>query len=379
VTVTVMQRPSSTLLLFLAGALVALAGCRPLPKPAELVTLEELRKSPENVQAAKESDAAHQRALDAWRDRDLRGARHWARAGGLRLRIASAAAEEEDLLAKVDRLRGELHKVQVEHVGVRAKLEQIEEMVQLYEELAVAQSSALEKKLHLTDVQKTGRAERQIGQATLALKMAEVVGAEKYADKLYAIARTLVERATKELEADKPIKAFATAEMAGQKAQEAYEASKPHYLKEREAAARHAQNQALQKELTQLASSTPGISVKLVAEGGSQLLVIPVTSLFKPLASVPRADKNKTLVQIGERLKRYPEFHLVIRGYTSHRAPPARRRSLSRARARKVADQLIAAGLGPKRFMVRGEGGTKLIGHRRSATNDRVEICILLR
>lgn len=376
---TVMQRPLSTLLSCLAGALVALAGCRPLPKPAELVTLEELRKSPENVQAAKESDAAHQRALNAWRDRDLRGARHWARAGGLRLRIASAAAEEEGLLAEVDRLRGELQKVQVEHVGVRAKLEQIEEMVQLYEELAVAQSSALEKKLHLTDVQKTGRAERQIGQATLFLKMAEVVGAKKYADKLYAIARTLVERASKELEANKPIKAFATAEMAGQKAQEAYEASKLHYLKEREAAARNTQNQALQKELTSLASSTPGISVKLVAEGGTQLLVIPVTSLFKPLASVPRADKNKILDQIGERLKKYPEFHLVIRGYTSHRAPPARRLSLSRARARKVADLLIAAGLGPKRFMVRGEGGTKLIGRRRSATNDRVEICILLR
>jgi outer membrane protein OmpA-like peptidoglycan-associated protein len=374
-----MRRPSSTLLLFLAGALVALVGCRPLPKPAELVALEELRKDRESVQAAQESDAAHQRALDAWRDRDLRSARHWALTGALRLRIAATAAEEEATLAEVDRLRGELQKVQSEHVDLRAKLEQIEEMVQLYEELAVAQSSALEKKLHLTDVQKTGRAERQIGQATLALKMAEVVGAEKYADKLYAMARTLVERATKELEANKPIKAFATAEMAGQKAQEAYEASKPHYLKEREAASRHAQNQALQKELTQLASSTPGISVKLVAEGGSQLLVIPVTSLFKPLASAPRSDKRKTLDQIGERLKRYPEFHVLVRGYTSHRAAPARRRPLSRARARKVADQLIAAGLGPKRFMVRGEGGTKLIGHRRSATNDRVEICILLR
>jgi outer membrane protein OmpA-like peptidoglycan-associated protein len=193
------------------------------------------------------------------------------------------------------------------------------------------------------------------------------------------MARTLVERASKELEADKPIKAFATAELAGQKAQEAYEAARPHYLKEREAASRHAQNQALQTELTSLASSTPGISIKLVAEGGSQLLVIPVPSLFRPLSSAPRSDKLKILDQIGERLKRYPEFHLVIRGYTSHRAAPKRRLPLSRARARKVADHLSAAGLGPKRLIVRGEGAAKLIGHRRSASNDRVEICILLR
>lgn len=364
------------LLLGLAAALTAVLGCRPLPKPDELVALEKLRKGSDPVE---ESEGAYRRAVAAWRDRDLRTARHFALVGAIKLRMASTAAPEKELRGRVDRMWGQLSKVQAEHAQVKDKLAQVEEMVQLYEELAVAQSSALEKKLHVSEVQQVAQAEKQLGQARLALRMAELVGGERYAPKLLAMARTLVERAEKEFADKKPTKAFATAELGSQKAQEAYEASRPHYQKERAAAGRHAQNQALQKALASLAATSRWLSVKLKAEGGSQWLVMPVMSLFHPLGTAPVDTRHELLDRIAVELKRFPEFHVVIRGHTSHRSPPAKRRRISRLRARKVAAYLIAAGLDAKRFLVRGHGATRLVAYKRSTLNDRVEICILLR
>jgi outer membrane protein OmpA-like peptidoglycan-associated protein len=354
-------------------------GCRPLPKPDELVALEKLRKRQDRQDLAKQSDEEYQRAVAAWRDKDLRTARYFALVGAIKLRMASTEGPEKELRGRVEKLWGKLNKAQAEHAQIKDKLAQINEMVQLYEELAVAQSSALEKKLHVSEVQQVARAEKQLGQARLALKMAELVSGERYARKLVTMARTLVERAETEFNGKEYTKAFATAELASQKAQEAYEASQPHYQKERAAAGRHAQNQALQKELVSLASTSRWLSVKLVARGGSQWLVIPVMSLFHPLGTAPVETRSEMLDQIAGRLKRFPEFHVVVRGHTSHRSPPAKRRRISRLRARKVADYLIGTGLDAKRFLVRGHGASRLVAYKRSTLNDRVEIWILLR
>lgn len=372
--------------LFIAGAVLLAAGCRPLAKPGELVALEQLRKQPDYKQARKEKidlvvqgEADYRRALAAWRDDQLRAARHHAVVSTTRLRMASALGEERALRARVTTLWAKLSKVQAEDAGVKDKLAQLDEMVQLYEELAVAQSSALEKKLHVNEVQEAAQAEKQLGQARLALKMAELVGAKRYARKLMTMAQTLLERADREFGEQRPTKAFTTAELASQKAQQAYATSRPYYLKEQAAAGRQAQNLALQKELASLAASSRWLSVKLVAQGKAQHLVLPVLSLFLPLSTKPQPDKRKLLDQIAERLKRFSSFHVVIRGHTSHRAPRAKRLKISRIRARKVADHFIAAGLSDKRFMVRGEGASRRIAPRRSTLNDRVELWILLR
>ena len=368
-------------------ALLAMApGCGPLPRPPELTTLEKLRREAmvtalraKNDPQVEKGDAAYGRAVAAWRDDDLRAARHHALLGKTRLRMAAAVAEEKRLRGGIATLRDKLRARQARESEARKRLAEIEEMVQLYEELAVAQSSALEKKLHVSEVRQAAEAEAELGRATLALKMAELVGAPKYAGSLLAMARVLAERARKELESAGSARAFATARLAAQKARQAHDAARPRYLMEQAAEKRHAQNQALQQELVLLASSSRRVSVKVVARGTAQQLVVTVKSLFPPLGSRPIAARRKLLDRLVEPLKRFADFHVVIRGHTSHRAPAARRLKLSTKRARRVADHFIAAGLAAGRFLVRGEGGARPVARKRSPVNDRVEICILLR
>jgi outer membrane protein OmpA-like peptidoglycan-associated protein len=380
--------------LLVAGALLLVTGCRPLAKPDELVALEELRErlreklreklpgQPElaRAQGGARGEAAHERAVAAWRDADLRSARHHAMVGRSELRTAAALREERALRARIASLWERLGTAQAEEARVKDKLARLEEMVQLYEELAVVQSAALEKKLHLGEVERS-RALEQLEQARLSLKMAELVGAARYARKLTRMARTLVARADRELGEDKAAAARATAELAQRKAQAAHAAARPRYLEEQAAAERHAQNQALQRDLAALVAGSRWLSVKLAArgQGGTPRLVVRVLSLFLPLGTRPLPAKRTLLDQLAERLRRYPDHHVVIRGHTSHRAPRGKRVPISRIRARRVADHLVAAGLSRERFLVRGEGAARLIASRRSSLNDRVEICVLLR
>lgn len=372
--------------LLLAAALLPAAGCRPLAKPVELAAFEQLRRQPDPTrerrqksELARTSEAAYAQAVAAWQDDDLRGARYHARAGSAQLRTAVALREERALRAQIAGLWGQLNRVQAEEAKVKEALSQLDEMVQLYEELASAQSSALEKTLHLTEVQQSAEAVRQLEQARLTLKMAELVGAARYARTLTDMARALVEQAGRELEKQQSTKARATATLAHRKAQEAYAAARPRYLKERAAAARRAQNQALQQELTALAATSRWLSVKLQARGGAQELVVPVQSLFLPLSTKPLPARLELVDKLAARLKRYPDHHLVIRGYTSRRAPRATRLKISRLRARRVADRLVAAGLDEARLSVRGEAAARPVAPGRSTLNDRVEICVLLR
>ena len=76
-------------------------------------------------------------------------------------------------------------------------------MIQLYEELAVARSATKEKEVHLSDVQQRAQAQRKLGEAKLALKMAEGVEAQLYAENSYAIARTLATQANEAFAARK--------------------------------------------------------------------------------------------------------------------------------------------------------------------------------
>lgn len=373
--------------LCLAGALAVAWGCRPLPKPAELLALEQLRQRSDLAKVrqqqgalVKESDDAHGFALAAWSEGDLRAARDFSLVSQIKLRMAATAGPAKELQARVKKLKGELQETRSEYSEVQKELLQVEEMVQVYEDLAVAQANAREKKMHVSEVQQEAQADVQLGQARLELKMAELMNAETYAPELLAMARGLMERAVKELEEKKkPTEAAATARLATEKAQQAVELSRPRYNNEQSAVMRRAQNQALGEALSSLASTRRGISARLVTRGGSPQLVLPITSLFKPNGVKPLPARRKLLDQIAEQLKAYPDFHVVIRGHTSHLVPARARAKISRARARKVADHLIAAGLDPKRLMVRGEGAARLMLNKNSSVNDRVEICILLR
>jgi outer membrane protein OmpA-like peptidoglycan-associated protein len=369
----------------LGALLVGLSvGCAPPPKPGELVALERLHKDAtwrqvrrEHRDLALQYSKAHRQALGAWEDGDLELARHWAHLALIRGRAAVATVAEQAEQGQRERLERELGDLLEKQHGLDQQLRVVGEMVDLYEELAVAQTNTRERDLHLSEVEQRAAAQKKVSDAQLALKTADTVDASRHAPGPYKMAQALLDKATAALAAEKPADGTAAAEMASEKAQAAYEAARPLYLKEQAAAARHTQNQALQQDAAAIAASVRGMSVKLHATGQTQQLVIQTTFLFRPKATRPYPKKREILSRIGELLQRHPGYPVVINGYTSHLSPEKERREISRARAQWVADHFRSLGVSPKRFVVAGRGAAKLIGYRLSGVNDRVEIILL--
>jgi len=369
----------------------ALAGCGNVPKPQELLDLEAMRESREYQRAqehqadlVKQSDEAHKKSLVAWEDEKLEAAKHWALLGTIKVRTALAIIGQKAERDRVEQARVRLAQVRMENQDLQAKIREADEQLALLDRLGAARKAAAEKeeqlKAKLTEAQKReeeqkklAEAQTKVGAAQLALKMADTVEASRYAASDYAGAQSLMTKAQSSLKAGNATDATATAEMAKSKAEAAYNASRPQYLAAKKQGERQGRNQALQKD----AAAIAGVTVKMKAMGQTQQLIIPVLDMFRRNKTAARPEKVSVLNSIGALLKKYPEYPVIVNGYTSTRVRSSQRYSVSQARAQQAANHFVSMGVEFKRMAISGRGAEGPIARPWSTANDRVEVILL--
>lgn len=366
---------------------ILLAGCASAPKPKELLDLEELRKaksyaSAQQAQPAlvKESDEDYKKSVEAWDESELDLAKDWAILATIKLRTALAIIEEAATRASAGALRKEIDGLRRARAEAQARIREADEQLRLHGKLSAARKAALEKEKALTDAQKREQeqraladAQKKVADAQLAMKMADTVEASKHAATEYAGAQALLLRAEASLKAGNATDAATTAEMAKAKAEAAYNAARATFLAAKKQAERQAQNQALQKD----AAAVGGVTVKMKSSGDTQQLILPVLDCFKRGKSVPKPEKLVVLSAIAGLLKKYPDYPVIINGYTSSRVARSQQYVVSYARAQAVATHFATQGVNLKRIATSGQGSESPIAPKHLTANDRVEIILL--
>lgn len=366
--------------LFITLTALLFVGCATVPKPQELVNLEEMRGSDDFQQAQEsqeqliaESEKAYQKATESWEDEEIDDAKHWAALGTIKLRTALTIVSQVSTRDQVAKAKEDFKKLQEQNATLEKENREADERIQLHEQLADSRSAAEKQAQELNQTQKLAQAQKDVSEAQIALKRAETVEAAKYAQSSYNLAQTMLNKAITALGAKNAVDATVSANVAKTKAEAAYQEAKVKYQSAKENANRQAKNQALQRD----AAAIGGVAVRLKAIGQTQHLILPVLNLFKRRATTPRGDKLHILNAVGELLKKYPKYPVIINGYTSYKVRRSQRYVVSQTRAQQVANHFVSMGVPFKRFAVTGYGAENLVGRKYSTMSDRVEIILL--
>lgn len=370
-----------------------LAACATPPKPPELEALEKMRNDPAAQTAAKKSpdlvnsaDGWMAKARDHWQSNDLDEAVHEALMGQIKLKQALARSEQDRAKARVATATAETEKANDEQQRLQRDLAAVNEQVALLDRLQkqsaerqqLEQQLSAEKKQLESEKQRTTATEK-VSDAEVALKNADGVNANKYAQVPYSSAKDMLARAQMELQQGNFAGAQLSAEMARKKAEEAIAAAKPQY----EEAAKSAESQARAESLAREAAALPYVTLRRDARGTLQRLrvIVQSTNLFDRREAGVTPGGAAALDQIAGLIKKYPTFPVQVMGYTDSRGRASDQRTRSEARAQKVYSELLTRGVDAKRLVVTGEGSADPLSDSATANgraqNNRVEIVFL--
>lgn len=367
----------------LLSSLLLAAACATPPKPPELEAFEKLRAAPAAAAAAKKSpdlvnnaDRWLARSQEEWKSSDLDEAVNSALMGQIKLKQAMAVSELDQAKVRSASADADLERARDEHARLEKDLQALNEQVGLLRRLQAqtAELSSGQKQLE-TERQK-GVAAEKIGDAELAIKNADTVGASKHAKGQYTAAVDLLARAQQEVQQGAFPAAQISADMAKKKAEEAAEAARPLYQEE----AKSAESRAHAEQLARDAAAIPGIMVRRDARGALQRLVLPIGSelLFFRRETTIGAGKGGILDQVSALIKKYPTFPVQVIGYTDSVGRSGELLALSLARAQSVYSALITRGVDTRRMVVSGQGSAEPISDNKTrpgrAANNRVEI-----
>jgi outer membrane protein OmpA-like peptidoglycan-associated protein len=369
--------------LTLAGALaLALAACGgAAPRPAELDTLDNLRKQPLAQAAAKRSpkmmgevESLRNASLQMWRGGNLEDSRRDALMGWVKLKLAMTLAEREAAKQREAAADAQAAKDDSEYAAVNAQLADVNEKIALYEKLAAAKSSASSASEKLSVEEAKSNAQAKVLAAELALKKADTVEAGVNAKVEYASASDMLARAQQELKDGNYSAAGATAELAQKKAEQAEAAARPVHNEASAAAERKLRSDALAKD----AAAVPGVTVRVEREGELTRLVLVFGGAFKAKKSTI-VGKENVLDALAALLKKYPSYPVQLLGHTDSRGSHDALIIVSQARAHAVYEALIARGVEGKRFVVTAMGPDSPLAGQKAYkdVNNRVEIVFL--
>jgi outer membrane protein OmpA-like peptidoglycan-associated protein len=354
------ERIAARLLLGIAPLLMAAAafnGCATPPKPRELEAFEGLRKNPTVGDAAKKSpdlvataDRLATKAGEEWQSNDLEESRRDALMAQIKLKTALAISEQDQLKARVQLLSSQQADAEEELTGASKDLASAREALELRQKLGEAQRTAAADRQRLSQEmsaeQQNAQAEKQkltmqlateqkLAAARLALRTADTVEANRYAQPAYSAAGDLVG-------------AQLSAEVARQHAERAADLAKPAY----ELAEQNTQNRARDEALQRDATAIPGVAVRIERLGDSQRLVISAQDLFSKKETSLSTGHETLLDALASLINKYPTYPIHILGRTDTRGKPGEVLALSQARAQSVSMALAARSVDPRRMTV---------------------------
>ena len=390
---------------FARGAMLALAllgataaGCATPPKPRELEGFEALRKNPSVGEAAKKSpelvaaaDKLATKSGEEWQSSDLEESRRDALMAQVKLKTALAITEQDQLKAKIQVLSGQQADAEEELANATKDLTAAKEALALREQLGEAQRAAAadREKLaqQMSSEQQKSQAEKQkltmqlateqkLAAAQLALRTADTVEANRYAQPSYSAAADMLKKAEAEIKAGDLVGAQLSAEVASQHAERAAEMAKPAYEQAEQTTQNRARDEALQRDATAIS----GVDVRIERIGDSQRLVISVQDLFTKKETALGPGHEKLLDELSGLINKYPTYPIHVLGRTEARGKPGELLAMSQTRANSVSTALAARGVDPRRMTVSAEPPTppeSKSGPTPRAKNNRVEIVFL--
>jgi outer membrane protein OmpA-like peptidoglycan-associated protein len=368
--------------------ILLVASCATPPKPRELDAFEKLRHN-QNFEDAKrrapalveDSEKLFAQAKDEWESNKLDDSRRDSLMGSIKLKTALSLVEQDQSKVRFTNADNDYRRTEEEYGRVAKELAATNEQVSLLEKLGTARASAAEeqKKLsaQLTEEQQRNKANDKVQAALLAIKTADTVDANTYAQAEYRAAADMLARAQEEFKNKNYSAAETSAELARQKADQAGTLAKPQYQQAEQTKANKTRDEALGRD----AAGIPGITVRLERRGDVARLVLPMRDLFVKKSTTIGPGHDGQLDAVGALLKKYPTYPVEIIGHTDNRGKHDELVSVSLARAQSMLEALVSRGADSKRFLVSGKGPDEPVTDNKSAAgrgqNSRVEIVFL--
>lgn len=364
-----MKRSPVVLFIFCCtAALSMLTGCGPQEKPAELIQLEDLRKSDESAginstapEAYKACTDLTNKAIDAWQDGEQIQAKTYAALGQRQYATARAHATLKNAQARKAKAEEEMQNLNLQMETLVAKQDGLEKSIELMK--ANISSSDMANVEHRIQVAMTER-EKAVGvEAPLTQK-----------ETFDAAEAKLKEAGEKNAHGQREA-ASAAAEEARMIFAKAYELAKPDFDKKQLAA----QAAERQKALFTEAQSIVGPGYVFT---DMKSTVIVLASAFEINKTELLPVKLDALRRIAELAKKYPDASISVEGYAQTKTKRGKEFEVSQRRCDTTRDYLISQGIEYKRIMTTAKGKeAPRFDEKQKANrplNDRVEIILSL-
>lgn len=363
--------------LLLASALVA---CGPAPKPAELVSYEQMRQGDyaQTVQERHpdlfaEAQKYYRRALEAHDDGEDERTLHNTRLATMTWRTAVALSQTKDA---GDSLRAAESRTQ----RATDALADAEQRRQVAEDAIARQRRINDMQAQLDAANQRAAQKQQATDAKVAVEgaatkvqLAETMGAATHAPGPLNKAQASLKMALTAFDQANYTEATRVAGLTTADADLAIAAAKPFYEAQEK---RKAYDLEL-KRMLEATADVPGAEARIERRG----LVVTLRSLFAAGKSNLDPGVTAPLRMLGKIANDHPNFRLIIEGHTDNRGRSQRNLELSEKRAQAVTNHLAGEGVANDRMTALGKGDAEPIADNSTRqgreTNRRVDIVYL--
>ncbi len=360
----------------LRGAIVAaflFAGCGTAPKPAELVSFEQLRSEgyAETVRERhpdlyKEAEKHYRDAIEAHEDGESDLTLHHTRLASITWRTAVALSQKKDAEDSLRAADNRRKLAEDDLARTRLMIEKAEAMARMQamqRQLADAQAKATQEK-------RAAEAKSKLDNIAKKLGDAEGMDAARHAPGPLNKAQASFKLALEAFQKGDFAAADQQAAVALADADAVVAATKPAFDAEEQAR----QVDARYRTLLQASSGLPDTDGRITQRG----FVLSVRELFDGGKTSIRPDKAFALDQVAQLVSTYGEFKILVEGHTDNRGRADSNLVLSQARAQAVLAYLTGKGVQADRVNAVGKGDSEPIADNSTrdgrAQNRRVDV-----
>jgi outer membrane protein OmpA-like peptidoglycan-associated protein len=284
----------------------------------------------------------------------------------------------EKILALQATLEAEKKQSQAEKKRVAAELEEAKKQAKAKleaEKKAAAEKLAAEK-AQLEEVRQEKEVQELLAQASSKIQTAEALEAKSYDPMNLNSAKTFMAQAKQALTQKRYQNAKDLAKMSDEKISLAIAKAKAEYAKKKKEADVRKERENLFND----ANAISGTEVKQEKRG----VILTLHEMFEPKKTEVLPEQNFLLDKIAQLAKKYPEYPIVVEGYTDSRGRESNNLALSQGRAQSVLNYLVQEqSLGFNRIKAAGYGESRPVADNSSAQgrakNRRVEVIFLFR